>query len=157
MFRYNPITLKDVIKTIDETNCPVCNFILQKVEMTIKQCDECYECGQDDKPFNYGRTNKGECSCKWYEKDITEISCSQCIENQIKTKQEKDDDKKEHDYMLFMGKWNSGIKGKLSCYGIKKLQKLAKTKDVKGYSKLTKEQLITTLEQIVKECDFPIY
>jgi hypothetical protein len=111
--------------------------------------NECYQCGQDDRPFNYGRTNKGECSCKWYDKDITEISCLQCIENEIKAKKEQEeneikakkeqeeneikakkeqeDDRKNHDYMLFLAKWNGkGVKGKLSCYGIKKLQKLAK-------------------------------
>lgn len=156
MFKYNPITLKDVIKTIDDINCPVCNFVLQRIEMTIKQCDECYECGQDDRPFNSGRKNKSECSCKWYDSDITEITCLKCIENDIKSKQEIEDDRKNHDYMLFIGKWNSSIKGKLSCYGIKKLQKLAKYKEIKGYSKLTKEQLIISLEKIVKESDFPI-
>ena len=157
MLTYNPTTLKDVIKTIDDINCPVCNFVLQKIEMTVKQCDECYTCIQDDRPFNMGRTNRGECSCEWYDKDITEITCSQCIENQIKEKKEREDDEKERKYMSFIGNWNSGINGKLSCYGIKKLQKLAKYKEIKGYSKLTKEQLIIILEKIVKESDFPIH
>jgi hypothetical protein len=157
MFSTNPIVLKNKINTSDEVNCPIHNTLLHKKEINIRECDECYECIQDDRPFNYGRKNKGECSCKWYDKNVIEITCYQCIEDQIREKQKQDADEKEHEYMLFLGKWNSGIKGKLSCYGLKKLQNLAKIKKFKGYSKLSKEQLIMQLEKVVNDKDFPIH
>ena len=59
--------------------------------------------------------------------------------------------------MVFSLKWNSGITGKLSCYGLKKLQKIAKNKNMKGYSKLSKENLIIQLKNIVNDKDFPIH
>ncbi len=156
MFTTNPIELQNIIKTTDELMCPICNTILQKKEVNIRKCDECYECIQDDRPFNFGRKNKGECSCKLYDNNIIEITCHKCIEDKIKEKQEQNADDKEHEYMLFLAKWNSGIKGKLSCYGLKKLQKLAKHKEMKGYSILSKDQLIIQLEKVVNNTDFPI-
>lgn len=163
----NPTILQKSIQTGDENNCPVCNTTLQKKEITIQIRDECYECIQDDRPWNIGRKNKRECYCTRHDKNILEITCETCVETQIKEKQEQEIKKKQeqdsdeqdflaHEHMLFLSKWNNGINGKLSCYGLKKLQKLAKDKKMKGYSKLTKEQLIVQLVKVVNNSDFPI-
>ena len=52
--------------------------------------------------------------------------------------------------------WNSGIRGKLECYSIPKLQKLARTKNMKKFYYFTKKQLVDELEKISLTSDFPI-
>jgi len=47
-------------------------------------------------------------------------------------------------------------KNKLNMYGMIKLKKLAKNKNLKGYSKCTKFKLINKLKPLVNESDFPI-
>lgn len=154
MYRFNPLTLKNISTTV--VDCPVCNSTLQKKNITERKLDECYECIQDDRPFNYGRANKGYCSCTYRDADILEITCLKCVENEASKISKMINDEAEHDHMLFLSTWHRGVRGKLSCYGIKKLQKLARHKELKGYSKLNKEQLINSLEKITKETDFPI-
>ena len=52
--------------------------------------------------------------------------------------------------------WNSGIRGKLECYSVLKLQKLARTKNLKKFYSLTKKQLVEELEKVSFMSDFPI-
>ena len=52
--------------------------------------------------------------------------------------------------------WNSGIRGKLECYSIPKLQKLSRTKNMKKFYSFTKKKLIDELEKISFISDFPI-
>ena len=70
---------------------------------------------------------------------------------------EPNDENIELNYMIFLGKWNGGgIEGKLKCYGLTKLKKLAKIKGLSGYSNNTKNELIDLLKPITKQNDFPI-
>ena len=63
----------------------------------------------------------------------------------------------EKNHMLFLFKWNGGgIEGKLKCYGLTKLKKLAKIKGLNGYLNNTKDELINLLKPITKQNDFPI-
>ena len=68
--------------------------------------------------------------------------------------EQKERDKQE--YKVFTDLWDSGVAGKLSCYGKVKLCKLAKIKKIKGYSKLSKDELIVLLIPISTKSDFPI-
>lgn len=167
MFATNPIELKNIMNTSDEDNCPICNTLLQKTEIIVRKRNECYECMQDDRPFNYMRKHK-ECVCQWYDSTELLITCQTCVEHETVQKREREKvnmienekmEKEERmkERMLFLEKWNNGVNGKLSCYGLKKLQKLAKQKQMKGYSKFSKTQLILQLESIVNESDFPIH
>ena len=56
----------------------------------------------------------------------------------------------------FSEHWNSGIRGKLECYSVPKLHKLAKTKNLKKFYSFTKKQLVDELEKISFISDFPI-
>jgi len=79
MFITKPTFLKTIIKLTDETNCPICNTILDRKIINIKTYDECYECSQDD----INCLDDKECTCIWYKKNILQISCYKCIEDQI--------------------------------------------------------------------------
>jgi hypothetical protein len=56
----------------------------------------------------------------------------------------------------FQHVWNSGTSGKLFLYSVPKLRKLACKKKVKNYVLMKRDELITELEPIVEETDFPI-
>jgi hypothetical protein len=57
----------------------------------------------------------------------------------------------------FNNKWNkTSPQEKLNIHGIIKLKKLAKNKNLKGYSKYKKSELINKLKPLVIESDFPI-
>ena len=58
--------------------------------------------------------------------------------------------------IIFKNKWNDGVKGKLSCYGLTKLLLFAKSKYIKGYTKYSKDELIELLGKYSVEGDFPI-
>lgn len=155
------------IDMTDILNCPICNNTLIKTEKTTQNLDECYECRQDDRPFNIGRKNKGPCRCKWFHTDIIEILCNHCVETntqlelQAEMKKKQDIEKELQDIENqikkgFMDKWNNGIVGKLECYGIYKLRILAQSKNVIDCSKMSKTELINALESITTKSDFPI-
>lgn len=65
------------------------------------------------------------------------------------------DDKRKSDD--FSQKWNNGsIEDKLQCYGKVKLMYLAKQKNLKGYSRYGKDQLVNVLIPVTTNDDFPI-
>lgn len=54
--------------------CIKCNNI--PINKIIQEWRECYECGQDDRPFNMNRKNKGICKCLKIDIDI--LFCTNC-------------------------------------------------------------------------------
>ena len=62
----------------------------------------------------------------------------------------------QEENLIFKNKWNDGVKGKLSCYGVTKLRLLAKSKTIKGYTKYSKDELIELLKHNSVDSDFPI-
>jgi hypothetical protein len=65
--------------------------------------------------------------------------------------------KKILDKNKFNEKWNISTPiEKLNMYGIIKLKKLAKIKNLKGYSRYNKNELIEKLKLLVNDNDFPI-
>ena len=62
----------------------------------------------------------------------------------------------QEENIIFKNKWNDGVKGKLSCYGLTKLRRFAKYKNIKGYTKYSKDELIELLENNSVDSDFPI-
>jgi hypothetical protein len=148
------------IDMTDILNCPICNNILVKTEKTTQYIDECYECGQDDRPFNMCRPNRNPCSCSWIHTDVIEISCIHCIETnkqeEIQAEIQKKQDIENQKNKEFIGKWTNGIVGKLECYGLYKLRILAERKNVINCSKMSKIEIINKLESITSNSDFPI-
>jgi len=175
-----PFRNKQFINNEDIINCPICNTKLRikyKLENTV---DECYECRYDDRPFGMCRKNRGECTCKWYQIENKYIICNKCckckncnekIEDyylkstdndickkcvDLEREKEKELQIKKEQYK-FSNKWKSSTASdKLSFYGTKKLMKLARKKELKGRSKMNKEELILSLKPLVDDLDFPI-
>ena len=59
--------------------------------------------------------------------------------------------------VIFNKEWKTlSIKDKLELHGIKKLRLLSKNKNIKGYSKYNKNELIEMLFPYVCNNDFPI-
>jgi hypothetical protein len=81
-------------------------------------------------------------------------------ERKMKEKEQEEQEKRK--CIAFSSRWNSGntkterVLIKLSCYGLIKLQKLARSKAVKRFSTYSKEGLIIELEKVCDESDFPI-
>ena len=112
--------------------------------------------------------SQGTCYCEYIDKEILFITCNNCNNpkcqncnipistNAINNKYCKsciEINKKEE----FKNKWIiSSVEEKLSFYGIEKLKKLAKIKEIKGFSKLSKRELYDKLKNIVSDTDFPI-
>ena len=132
--------------------------------------EECNYCSYLDRPFGYcgntTRTHYGGCSCIYEEKEFLLISCetckySKCIncKNNIECCNENCSIRPRKCYKCyeFIDKWkNTTPKEKLNLYGIEKLKILAKQKEIKGYSKYRKHDLICILSPLVSENDFPI-
>lgn len=165
------------IKDKDITLCPRCNYLLNK-EIKKGKCliNECGYCRYSDRPFvcmssSWQQHFPDGCTCVYEEQDILFVSCVNCLnpkcikcnnsiviscdidltkticlscENKIK-KQE------------FNNNWKkSSLEEKLNFYGIEKLKKLAKNKNIKGFSKLNKQELKEKLCPIINDKDFPI-
>jgi len=151
------------------TNCPCCNTkLIKKIKNKSYLESECSYCRYLDRPFVWGSDSKreGTCRCIYVKKDILMIICKKCkspkcskcgkvfkcygncISTLCSSCKSTNDFKK---------KWNtSEPHEKLNFYGIQKLKILAKQKEIKGYSKYKKPELIKVLRPLVNENDFPI-
>jgi len=164
------------INDINIINCPCCNEILNKeVKKGAYLINECGYCIYSDRPFTIGSSSLNQhysngCSCEYGEKDYTYISCNKCLNPKCNNCDNKlilsytyepdricsmcNDKKNKEDFNI---KWKlSTSQEKLQLYGIVKLKTLAKNKNIKGYSKYTKKELIEQLSSLVNEKDFPI-
>jgi len=156
MIKTIPHTLKNFIDST-MVSCPKCKSLLKKeIEILSTLVEECYECRYDDRPFAYGRQNKGECTCEYSSKEsgFIIITCETCVldekEQLIKEKIKKEKNE-------FTEKWNKAtIEERLAMYGSKKLTYLAKKKAIVNYSKMNKNELIHVLKECTTISDFPI-
>lgn len=170
--RTEPCNLK--IST-DCTMCLCCNNILLK-EIKIGKYligGECYNCNYGTRPF---ATSKSPCSCEYGEKEFLYYICKLCNDKKCiicdkssyshycsgdckiyKCYDCKEKEKIKHLKEEFNNKWKSSTpQEKLQLYGITKLKILANKKDLKGFSKYKKEELINILSPLVIESDFPV-
>lgn len=86
--------------------------------------------------------------CDLCKKITNAIGCKNIICNECVMLRNKND---------FMNKWkNASPIDKLKFYGKQKLIVLAKRKDIKGYTKMSKKELFNILKNIVSDNDFPI-
>ena len=153
--------------------CPCCNNVLVKqVNKGNYLIDgDCGYCRYLDRPFggcgNTAATHFGGCSCEYGEKDYLYISCENCKSPKCLKCQTSISCRNQKcgsivcDTCIKRAQFNDTWKTttpqeKLDLYGIVKLKILAKNKNVKGYSKYTKRELINTLSPLVNENDFPI-
>ena len=119
---------------------------------------ECYKeytkPNDDNKYYSFCGLNN-----KWELKGIYVI-CNKCqnkYKQSIHNTKPTDVCEKCKEKIDFNNKWKTAtLQEKLNMYGIKKLKILAKNKNLKGYSKYTKAELINRLEPLVNESDFPI-
>lgn len=158
-------------------NCPICNTLLEIKSRIGNEIKECYECRYDDHPFGMCRSNKGECTCETFQVINKYIICSECckctscskeilkkyMNNNIcedcfyKNRKLEEEKKKLEEKNKFYEKWkNSTASEKLLFYGTNKLKKLASKKNIKGRSKMNKDELIAFLNPLVNNSDFPI-
>ena len=131
----------------DTINCPICNSILVKSNITYSRIIKEHEC----RACNLGVLN---CSCYSETIDISaiQVKCENCynktkanlIINNIKP-------------YSFSAKWiNSSPIQKLSLYGKEKLLILAKNKNINIPRNIKKGELINILSNSISENDFPI-
>jgi len=152
-------------------NCKICNnFLIKEIKKGSYLINECGYCRYSDRPFALGSSSLNNhysegCTCKYDKKEYLYITCNickfpkcnkcginlnNCISacNNCKIILEKN---------IFTNKWNLSTPfEKLNMYGIIKLKKLAKNKNIKGYSKYNKNELIEKLKILVNDNDFPI-
>jgi hypothetical protein len=170
-FRVEPYSLK--IKDINIEICPCCDMILQQnIRKGNYLIRECGYCRYLDRPFggcgNTALTHYGGCSCEYGEKEFLYITCERCKSlkcidcKTVLSCRNKNcsiptrciDCCKKHE---FNNKWNNTTaQEKLNFYGTTKLKILAKNKNIKGYSKYKKDELINILSPLVNKNDFPI-
>ena len=165
-------------KTLNINNetllCPCCkNKLFREIKKDKYLKTECTNCRRydryTDRPFCIGadRGDFGECSYEYQQIDFVSISCEICLNSRCKkcnkitvcdntncnNKLCSECKEKEK----FYKKWSSSTSSeKLGFYGIKKLKILAKKKNIKGFSKYNKQELIELLTPIVNDNDFPI-
>lgn len=140
----------------DRTTCPDCNAQLIKEIKKGKRLigSECGYCRYSDRPFAYGGSQRGECSCEYAETEYVHISCRNCISPRCSTSKKY---LKVSGTCTFSDTWkHSTPQQKLELYGTEKLRVLAKRKTLSGYSKYKKDELIQALSHLVTEHDFPI-
>ena len=124
-------------------NCPTCNNIMIKIKVKEREYTDCYECRQDDRPFNYGRPNRGSCMCDSIPIiDVIKLLCNRCV---------------EMDKQLALIKWENGIVRKLEFCRVSDLKTFAQRKKIVGCSKMTKTELVDVLKYIVTQDDYPTY
>jgi hypothetical protein len=145
-------------------NCIICNNLLIKEGSYL--INDCGYCRYSDRPFVIGSSSLYNhypegCTCEYGKKEFLYIICNICkfpkcnkcgikINNCISKCNNCEKNK-------FNEKWNiSNPIEKLNMYGIIKLKKLAKMKNLKGYSKYNKNELIEKLKLLVNDNDFPI-
>lgn len=149
--------------------CPCCNNRLQQEIRSGKYLigDECGYCRYFDRPFcvyggNIASSHYGGCSCKYGKKDYLYISCKKCLSPKCRkcgVKQHCSGSSGGCNNIIcsncedFVSRWNSSPKEKLNTYGIIKLRKLAKNKEIK-FSRLKKQALIDVLNDNLQDKDF---
>lgn len=154
---------------LDNNVCLCCNNVLRKKLIKSKTREYCGYCRYRDRPFgwcgNTAESHYGGCYCKYEEEEYLYVSCGKCSKIRcvkcmircgcdgkgcIEVKC-KECVKKEE----FHDKWRkSTIEEKLNFYGIRKLKIFAKKKQVKGFSKYAKSDLIKILVPLMDENDF---
>ena len=165
------------IQNIETLNCPRCNDVLVKQIKHGKYLinGECSYCTYQDRPFataspNWHHRFPDGCTCEYSEKEFMYVTCNSCLNPKcMLCKNYLDDSNKYKSDKIcsicrekqrkeeFNKKWKTlSIKDKLELYGIKKLRLLAKKKNIKGYSKHNKNDLIKILFPYVGDNDFPI-
>ena len=159
---------------IDSINCNCCNFILQKIISKGQYLIvECGYCRYSDRAFatyssSWQQHYPNGCTCTYGEKDFLYISCENCNSPTcIKCKNVSKCCNTNCSSLIcstcieknkFSNNWKSSTpKEKLNFYGIEKLKILAKYKNIKGYSKHKKNELIKILSDLVNNDDFPIH
>lgn len=173
-----PVSYNSSIKyNINSYNCNQCNFILTrtiiKERRLIQECSSCkYYDRYTDRPFAIGsnRDNFGKCNCEYKIMDTLEIKCSECLKEKwikclickkfLEKKTGKVEDKNCYKCQSKIEKEifnNKTAQEKLEYYGIIKLKKLAKKKEIKNYSKYNKNELLIELKKIVNDNDLPIF
>lgn len=167
--RCEPFILE--IKDKDIMYCPCCNNSLIKSVNKghqLKGGEECRYCRYSDRPFAYCSSSwqnhfPNGCYCEWEEIEYINIKCIKC--NDIKCIKCNENieckmtncNKAFCSNCEFSSKWKlSTPQEKLELYGIQKLKLLAKKKNIKGFSKLCKDDLIISLSNVVDNNDFPI-
>ena len=172
--RTDPSFLK--LDNINIINCPYCDELLHKEVKEGKYLiNECGYCRYSDRPFTIGSSSLNQhysngCSCEYSKQNYMYIICNNCLN----PKCNNCDNKLTIGYTYepnrlcstciniqnkdkFNNKWYSSTPHeKLNLYGIIKLKILAKNKNIKGYSKYTKKELVEQLIPLVNENDFPI-
>lgn len=136
------------------SNCSCYYEYVQVLYITCKDCNTCLKCKKQIEPFEYELDVCIECNkcsiCKinlQYDYSEKKNKCYKCEINK-----REDEQKKE-----FRKRWkDSSPNDKLKFYGKPKLIILAKKKNIKSVSKMSKDELIICLYDKVQENDFPI-
>lgn len=171
-FKITPSNLQ--INNIDLNMCPCCNNkLLKEIKKSNYKIKDCNYCRYLDRPFggcgNTASNHYGGCSCEYGESDFLYITCKKCeslkcidckklisCNNNNCSKNNKRCLECSNKYE-FNKKWKtSTAQEKLILYGIEKLKILSKNKNIKGYTKLKKQELIDVLLPLVNNNDFPI-
>lgn len=165
--RTDPPSLR--VKDANSIICPCCQNTLTYEIVRKRYFIECGLCIYSDRPFGGLSPQLGECDCKWSEseKDFLYIRCFHCKTTTCKKckKPLACDNEKCGSVVCsdcvekqgFNRLWKTKTpQEKLEFYGMTKLKVLAKIKNVQGYSKYKKHELITSLSPLVTDDDFPI-
>jgi hypothetical protein len=152
-------------------NCIICNnLLIKEIKEGSYLINDCGYCRYSDRPFVIGSSSLYNhypegCTCEYGKKEFLYIICNICkfpkcnkcgikINNCIS---KCNNCEKILEKNKFNEKWNiSNPIEKLNMYGIIKLKKIAKMKNLKGYSKYNKNELIEKLKLLVNDNDFPI-
>ena len=143
-------------------HCPRCKDVLQKeIRQGNSLLKECSQCNYDSRPFALCRSpfaESGSCTCEYEEIEYIHIICNTCIVPRCsKCSQPHRGICPSCKEKEFKDKWRTSTpQGKLHLYGVAKLRILAKNKQLTGYSKWTKDELIARLTPIVHDTDYPI-
>ena len=171
------ISIPSSIKINDANiiNCPYCNELLVKEVKTksdlIDKCTDCFDRDKSDFPsqsYSYDdHINRNvPCKCEYELKDVLYITCQKCIHpkciscdnliNNLSVKNCNECIKKQNKSEFNANFSTSTIEEKLKLHGIKKLNILAKKKNIPSYSTFNKATLITKLIPLTHHNDFPI-
>lgn len=150
---------------ITSVKCQCCG---DKLKRSIDKClvtiRECSNCHRSMRPFN---GYCGPCYCTTGHRNCINMSCERCIspkctdcniliscnETNCSIERRCYDCNKKYKFKIL---WSGSPEQKLKSYGIIKLKILAKNKNIKKYSKFTKQQLYDLLLPLVCDNDFPI-
>jgi uncharacterized protein (DUF2225 family) len=140
-----------------------CECTYYDVEALVVNCVYCdNECARCDKQRDH--IIEQYCGVSNEMVKVTSRYCKKCTlaineeREKINEEREKEErEKLEKQKQKFNNIWKNGtIKEKLNCYGLPKLKYLAKNKQMKGYSGMSKDNLIDKLLTIVTDKDLPI-